>query len=411
MPQEKPIRILRIIARLNIGGPAIQAISLSEQLPKDLYKTLLVCGKVGPHEGDMSYLAREKRVRPYNLPGLGREIALLDDLNAFKALRKIIRHFRPHIIHTHTAKSGTLGRLAGISLNLSRGSRDRIRLIHTFHGHTFHSYFGFFKTFLFIQIERFLGRFTDRIVVISPRQQDDICREFKIACKEKIRIIPLGFDLSNFTYSGNHRKSIRKIYLPCNSEETLMVGIVGRLTHVKNHRMLLEAVRCLKDQGKSKFFRFIIIGDGELREELMKCSEEFGVQESVIFTGWQKEMPSLYGAMDIVALTSLNEGTPVTLIEAMASQKPVVATDVGGVRDLLGVIEKRSTDGYKLARNGILVPSEKGEILAKALLFLFENRKMSKEMAKNAKEFILKQHTMERLVKDIESLYNELVTK
>ncbi|MDP6179279.1 MAG: glycosyltransferase, partial [Desulfatiglandales bacterium] len=152
-------------------------------------------------------------------------------------------------------------------------------------------------------------------------------------------------------------------------------------------------------------------GDGELREELVKCSEEFGVQESVIFTGWQKEMPSLYGAMDIVALTSLNEGTPVTLIEAMASQKPVVATDVGGVRDLLGVIEEKSIDGYKLARNGILVPSEKWEILAKALLFLFENRKMSKEMGKNAKGFILKQHTIERLVKNIESLYSDLVKK
>lgn len=406
-----PIRILRVIARLNIGGPAIQAISLCEHLSKDPYKSLLVCGRVGPHEGDMSYLAREKGVQPYIFPGIGREISPLNDLRSLIDLRKIIKRFRPHIIHTHTAKAGTLGRLAGISFNLSRGFRERIRLVHTFHGHIFHSYFGSFKTFFFIQIERFLGRFTDRIIVISPRQQDDICRSFKITGKEKVKVIPLGFDLSNFADIGNHRKELRERYLPCDSQETLLVGIVGRLTHVKNHRMLLEAVKCLKDEGKGSFFRFLIVGDGELRGELMKYSEELGVEESVIFTGWQREIPSFYGAMDIVVLTSLNEGTPVTLIEAMAAQRPVIATDVGGVLDILGRVDKRGPDGYKLAENGILVPSQKGEILARALLFLSENREVSKEMAIRAREFVINRYTMERLVEDMESLYSELLKK
>ncbi|MBW1766970.1 MAG: glycosyltransferase family 4 protein [Deltaproteobacteria bacterium] len=408
MSFKNPIRILRIIARLNIGGPAIQAISLSKNLSKEVYQTILVCGRVEPHEGDMSYLAREKGIQPHILPGLGREISPTGDLDSFRAIRKTIKRFRPHIIHTHTAKAGAVGRLAAISLNVSRKPGDRIRLVHTFHGHIFHSYFGFLKTFIFIQIERFLAKFTDRIIVISPLQKRDICERFRIAGPEKVRIIPLGFDLSNFIGSESQRENIREKYLVNDSRETLLVGSIGRLTHVKNHRMLLEAVNCLKDKGKDTHFRFLIVGDGQLREELMKYSEELDVQESIIFTGWQKDMTSIYGAMDIVTLTSFNEGTPVTLIEAMAATKPVVATDVGGVRDLLGIIDKRSTHGYKLARNGILVPSGRGEILARALLFLLENRDVSKKMAEHAREFVLNRYSIERLVKDIEALYREL---
>ena len=408
MSFKNPIRILRIIARLNIGGPAIQAISLSKNLSKEVYQTILVCGRVEPHEGDMSYLAREKGIQPHILPGLGREISPTGDLDSFRTIRKTIKRFRPHIIHTHTAKAGAVGRLAAISLNVSRKPGDRIRLVHTFHGHIFHSYFGFLKTFIFIQIERFLAKFTDRIIVISPLQKRDICERFRIAGPEKVRIIPLGFDLSNFIGPESQRENIREKYLVNDSRETLLVGSIGRLTHVKNHRMLLEAVNCLKDKGKDTHFRFLIVGDGQLREELMKYSEELDVQESIIFTGWQKDMTSIYGAMDIVTLTSFNEGTPVTLIEAMAATKPVVATDVGGVRDLLGIIDKRSTHGYKLARNGILVPSGRGEILARALLFLLENRDVSKKMAEHAREFVLNRYSIERLVKDIEALYREL---
>ena len=219
----------------------------------------------------------------------------------------------------------------------------------------------------------------------------------------------MGLDLSTFMDSEGKGKNIRGKYLDNDSPETLLVGNIGRLTHVKNHRMLLEAMRYLKDEGKDNRFRFLIVGDGQLREELMEYSEELDVQESIIFTGWQKDMTSIYSAIDIVTLTSFNEGTPVTLIEAMAATKPVVATDVGGVRDLLGIIDKRSTDGYKLAQNGILVPSGKGEILAKALLFLSENREVSKKIAEHAREFVVNRYSMERLVKDIKALYSQLI--
>ena len=404
-----PVRILRIIARLNVGGPAIQAISLSGDLNKDNYKTLLVCGKVGPYEGDMSYLARKKGVHSRTLSRFGREISPIDDLNSLWALRTIIKQFRPHIIHTHTAKAGTLGRLAGVLFNMTRPSDVKAKLVHTFHGHTFHSYFSGLRTFFFIQIERFLSKLTDKIVVISPLQKEDICRTFKIAPPEKVTIIPLGFELTPFIGCEKRRSKIRDQYFPFDTEETLLVGIIGRLTHVKNHRMFLDAVKYLKDLKKIRFFRFIIIGDGELKEDLMMYAAELELEESVVFTGWQKDMPLFYGAMDIVALTSLNEGTPVTLIEAMAAAKPVVATNVGGVSDLLGMVDGRSTEGYIVAQNGILVPAGKAEILAKALLFLLENRDKSKEMGKRGREYVLNHYSMERLVKDIESLYKELL--
>ena len=410
MPSPKPIRILRIIARLNIGGPAIQAISLSTELSKDLFKTLLVCGAVGANEGDMSYLARERGVHPRIISELGREISLHNDIKAFLALRRIIKDFGPDIIHTHTAKAGTLGRLAGISINLFRSPRNRIRLVHVFHGHIFHSYFGLLKTFIFIKIERFLARLTDRIIVISPLQQNDICQKYKIAKPEKVRKILLGFDLSRFVTREAPNNSIRRKYLPHDSHDKLLVGIIGRLTSVKNHRMLLEAVRCLKKEGKDQFFKFLIVGDGELRQDLMHYARELGVEDSIVFTGWQKDMASVYEALDIVILTSLNEGTPVTLIESMAAGRPVVATDVGGVRDLFGVVDEKKSKGFKQTQNGILVPSRKGEILAKALIFVMKNKEASKKMTENAREFVFNKYSIERLVKDTESLYSELIS-
>lgn len=404
-----PIRILRVIARLNIGGPAIQAISLSGNLSKDRYRSLLLCGRVSPHEGDMSYLAVAKGVQPQVLPDFGRELSFLDDLKSYGGLKDVIKEFRPHIIHTHTAKAGTLGRLAGMRFNLGVGSREKIRLVHTFHGHIFHSYFNPLRTRFFIHVERFLARFTDRIIVISPLQCQDICTRFRIAKPEKVRVIPLGFDFSSLANINENRRRVREEYLGRSCEDILVVTIVGRLTHVKNHRMFLDAVRYLKDLGKGDLFRFLIVGDGELREELSAYSTLRGIEDSVVFTGWQRDMRRIYGATDVIALTSLNEGTPVTLIEGMAAGKPVIATDVGGVRDLLGEVDKESGEGYKLARRGILVPSGGTEGLVEALLFVLENRGFIRTMAEHAREFVHAQYSMGRLVSDMEALYNDLL--
>lgn len=407
--EKEPIRILRVIARLNIGGPAIHVINLTERFSSGRYRTCLVCGKVGSHEGDMSYLASEKGIQPLVIESLGREISPIGDMFALGKLRGLIQEFDPHIIHTHTAKAGTLGRLAGISVNSLRRQNRSIKLVHTFHGHVFHSYFGVWKTLVFLQMEKCLARFTHRIVVVSPLQKEDICGRYGIAEPEKVRVIPLGFDLSSCTNESNGREEWRLKLFPDSTEKTTIVGIVGRLTRVKNHRMLLEAANVLKGRGGTHDFRFLIVGDGELKEDLMTFASQLGIDRRVLFTGWQRDMGSLYGAMDFVALTSLNEGTPVTLIEAMAAGKPVVATTVGGIPDILGPIDKEETGNHKLTERGVLVPAGEAVALAKALLFMNENKERVKALADRAREFVLEHYSLRRLVKDCELLYEELM--
>jgi glycosyltransferase involved in cell wall biosynthesis len=425
MVDKEPVRILRVIARLNIGGPAIQAVTLSDLFSRGRFRTRLVCGQVGTHEGDMSFLAHSRQVNPVVLPALGREISVLDDLRSFSGLRRIIREFNPHIIHTHTAKAGSLGRLAGISLNARRIFGPKIKLVHTFHGHVFHSYFSSRKTFVFINIERFLARFTDRIVAISSSQKRDICEIYKIAGPQQVQVVPLGFDLSGF-----ERLS------PPAPQELFSVGIIGRLAPVKNHRMLFEAVKTLKEQGEGHAFKFFVVGDGELRAALTREAAALGTEKSVLFTGWQKEMPEVYRNLDAVVLTSLNEGTPVSLIEAMAAARPVIATDVGGVRDLMGEIDpstefkacsgstpselraaargSRRVDtekgqGYKLARHGVLVPSGDSKALAEALLFALRERTSVNRIAERARPHVIHDYSLDRLARDMETLYEELL--
>ncbi|MBN2033298.1 MAG: glycosyltransferase [Deltaproteobacteria bacterium] len=398
--REKPIRILRIIARLNIGGPAIQALTLTRMFSEGPYQTLLLCGRVGPHEGDMTYLADSKGVEPLMLSALAKDISIAQDAISLVQVRETIRKFNPHIIHTHTAKAGTIGRLGGMSFNFMRRPRLRIKLVHTFHGHVFHDYFSPFKTRFFIEIERLLARFTDRIIVISPSQKEDICNTYRIASPSKVRVVPLGFDLSPYTAQPEINESDNQG--PCR------IGIIGRLTSVKNHRLLLEAARDLKSQGKDHYFRFLVIGDGELAWELKRYALKLEVDNVVRFLGWRKDMPSLYRSLNAVVLTSLNEGTPVALIEAMAAGKPVIATDVGGVKDLLGAVEASAGNGYRFARRGILISSGDRESLAGALLYVLENRASLNLMTERARSFSLRQYALERLVKDLDSLYREL---
>jgi glycosyltransferase involved in cell wall biosynthesis len=405
---KKPIRVLRIIARLNVGGPAIQAISLSSELSSKGYQTMLVCGNVDSYEGDMGYLAKDRGVKPFVIPELGREISLVNDLLSFLALLKIIKRFKPDIIHTHTAKAGTLGRLAAITMNMVSHSSKRIRIVHTFHGHAFHSYFNTIKVSIFIMIERLLAKFTDRIVVLSSLQKDDICHGFRIAKAERVRVIPLGFDLSRFRDCEKYRETTRGEYLSKESPDTFLVGMIGRLTEVKNHSLLLRAVKVLKNHGRLGHFRFLIVGDGELKSKLQNEAIRLGVRDTIVFTGWKKDLVPVYGALDAMVLTSKNEGTPVAVIEAMAGGRPVVATDVGGVQDLFKGVGKMTSHGFRLVENGILVPPENEEVLANAFLFLLESKKMFFQMAKNATNFVYKEYSLQRLLDDIMLLYDEL---
>jgi glycosyltransferase involved in cell wall biosynthesis len=401
----RPIRILRLIARLNIGGPAIQAITLSSELPRDKYQTLLVCGRLSPGEGDMTYLALDKGVHRFNIKELSRNISILDDLKSLFIIRKIIKRFKPDILHTHTAKAGTLGRLAALSLRASILTSKKIRVFHTFHGHTFHSYFNELKTYIFIRVERYLARFTDRIIVVSQQQKNDICDTFKIADEKKVQIIRLGFDLSAYGKILPNRRTHSpdsKTYI---HSEPFRVGMVGRLAAVKNHFLLFKAINFLRAWGKIDRFRFIIVGDGELKSELVAEANKLNLSEAISFYGWRKNMAAVYTQLDAVVLTSKNEGTPVAIIEAMAASRPVVATAVGGVPDLIGSVMDKQRNGFQIGERGLMLPSENAEALAEAILFVMEKQNVLKPTIRRAKAFALANYSQQRLLNDIKTLY------
>ena len=406
---EKPARILYLIARLNIGGPAIQVITLNSSRLGDRYETLLVCGGLNPGEGDMSYLAVEQGVQPYMIKTIQREISLFGDLRSLWEIRKIIKRFQPQIIHTHTAKAGTLGRVAALTIGIPFLSVRKFRLVHTFHGHVFHSYFNSLKTFAFIQIERILAGCSDKIIVLSKKQKNDICYRYKIADEKKVRIISLGLDLAKFGEINIRRNKSAQKNVNRSSSRPLRVGLVGRLTPVKNPFMLLQAARCLKDMGKIDCFRFEVVGDGELKDRLIAAAEKLGVRDSVIFRGWQKNMSSVYLKLDAVALTSKNEGTPGAIIEAMASSRPVIASAVGGVPDLIGNIIEEKSDGFQIAERGLSVESGDVRALAAALLFIYKNMSSLEPMIKRAKEFVLANYAQDQFLKEISMLYDELL--
>ncbi len=396
------IKILRIIARLNIGGPAIHAVLLTAGIDKTRFDSLLVSGSIGRDEGDMSYYASQKFVKPIFIPQLKREISFRDDIGAFKKIYNIIKIEQPQIIHTHTAKAGTLGRLAGILYNCFNPFTDkRVKLVHTFHGHIFEGYFNKFKTQIFILIERFLALFTSKIITVSDSVKDELIAS-GICNANKIKVIPLGLELEKF------------FNIPSMNGNRLNIGIVGRLVPIKNHRLFLEAVaKVIADNPQIKF-KFEIIGDGQLRQELEAYSRKLNISSQVNFLGWQKDLVKIYSGLDVVALTSINEGTPVSLIEAMASARAIVATDVGGVKDLMGLeIEAgiKPNTNFKVLERGILVNSQDPDSFSAALIFILQNNKLRKDMGMAGRDFVMNRFTDKRLIKDMENLYFDIVNK
>ncbi|HEX5966220.1 MAG TPA: glycosyltransferase [Pyrinomonadaceae bacterium] len=397
MPELSQTRIVRIIARLNVGGPAKHVVWLTSALQDEVYRSLLVAGSVPPGEEDMGYFADEAGVTPFYIPEMSREISLKDAVTVWKLFRLFLRE-RPDIIHTHTAKAGTVGRVAGFFYRwLTPGTlvgRPRAcKFVHTYHGHVFHSYYGRGRTRVFLAIERLLARLvTDRLIVVSAQQGSEIGNDFRVGRKDQIKVIPLGLDLSMFEGHASRRARFREELGI--DDETILVGIVGRLTEIKNHRMFLNSVARLKDK---RALRFVIIGDGALRQNLEEQARSLGLESKVIFSGSRKDPEYFYPALDIVALTSLNEGTPLTLIEAMANGRPIVATSVGGVVDLLG------------DERGIRVRSGDEEGLASALKRLADDRQLRGDLGARGFEFVQRHYRKERLVEDIKRLYRELM--
>ena len=393
-------RILRIINRFNLGGPTYNAAYLSRYMPDD-YETLLVGGLKEDDEESSEYIVRNLGIEPIVIPEMRRQLNAQSDMIAYRKISRLIHEFKPDIVHTHASKAGTVGRLAAIRGNVPV-------IVHTFHGHVFHSYFGKKQTKMFLNIERGLAQHTSRIIAISQKQKDELCGTFKIAPDDKFSIIPLGFDLQRFTENKPQRRTeFRKCYNI--DDDEVAIGIVGRLAPVKNHKLFIEAIAKAKQQTNSKL-RAFVIGDGELKPELTDLCAERGLtvastdgyepagKADVTFTSWIRNVDVVYPGLDIVAMTSLNEGTPVSLIEAQAANVPIVTTNVGGIENIV-----IPGDTAVLAANGNV-----DDFVAK-LLPVANNASLRQQMSVNGWTFVKDKFHYTRLVADTDRLYRELL--
>ena len=409
------MKIVRVIARLNVGGPTKHVVWLTQGLQPPDWNSVLVAGTVPTTEDDMGYFAETMGVSPVFVPEMSREISAKDFLTIWKLYRLFLRE-QPDIIHTHTAKAGTVGRIAGflyrwLTPQTLVGHPRKCKFVHTYHGHVFHSYYGPIKTRLFLAIEKVLGGLiTDRIVVVSEQQRTEINEKFRVGRSNKFKVIPLGLDLNVFK-DWEQRRHILRDTLGAKPGD-ILVGIIGRLTEVKNHKLFLESVAIFKrgsNGATQKKTRFVVIGDGSLKEELQERANALNLRDDVIFLGSRRDMENVYPALDIVALTSLNEGTPLTLIEAMANARAVISTSVGGVIDLLGDIVLEDSDAsYTVCERGIRVPPENVKAFAAALSKLIADKDCRREMGERSLQFVNSRYSKDRLLEDLRKLYLEL---
>jgi glycosyltransferase involved in cell wall biosynthesis len=397
------MKIVRIIARLNVGGPARHVVWLTEHLNDGEFESVLIAGTVPKGEESMNYLADEHGVKPLFIEQMSRELSPKDLVSLWKIFGQIRRQ-KPDIIHTHTAKAGTVGRLAAL---LYKWSGGKVRVVHTFHGHVFHSYYGNLKTRFFITIEKLLARLaTDKIVVISPQQLREIRDDFGVGRSEQFEVIPLGIDVAAIAGSSQARASFRD-EIGVDAAE-IVVGFVGRLTEIKDISLYLQVAALVRDEVDVPPMRFVVAGDGHLRASLEAEAAELGLGDSMLFLGNRSDADRVYAGLDIVALTSLNEGTPLSLIEAMAAGRPVISTLVGGVRDLLGeTTEER--EGFRVCERGIGIEGRSPADYRKGLIYLVKNEKLRERLAENGRLFVNRTYSKDRLVDDIKQLYRKLI--
>ncbi|MFL6256032.1 MAG: glycosyltransferase [Pyrinomonadaceae bacterium] len=420
------MKVVRIIARLNVGGPARHVAWLEAGLRGRGVESLLVAGVVPPGEDDMGYFAERLGVRPHVIPEMSREVSPKDLVTVWKLYRLFLRE-RPEVVHTHTAKAGTVGRAAGLLYRWLTpaalwGRPRACRFVHTYHGHIFHSYYGRWKTRFFIAVEQALARLaTDRIVVISPQQLEEIHERFRVGRREQFEVIPLGLDTRAFDEWPARRHALRREWGA--GERDVLVGIVGRLTEVKNHRLFLEAAALFKKrrafevesgvlthEGAGRV-RFVVIGDGHLRADLELHAQALGLLDDVKFVGLRDDPENFYPALDVVTLTSRNEGTPLTLIEAMANARACVATAVGGVVDLLGGVaagELRRLHPWQVCERGIQVRPGDAEAFADALTHIIADPVLRGALGERGREYVERDYSVERLVADVQRLYGRL---
>jgi len=389
MSDRKKIKVLRIINRFNIGGPTYNATFLTKFLSDD-FETLLIGGLPEKNEANSLHILEKYGVEPLLLPEMKREPNFQSDRIALKKIKSIIHEFQPDIVHTHASKAGALGRKAALSCKVPV-------IVHTFHGHVFHSYFGKIKTFIFKNIERYLAKKTSGIIAISDIQKKELCEIHKIAPKDKTKVIPLGFDLEIFQkdYEKNRILTRNKYEI---DESTVAIAIVGRITAIKDHHYFLDVIESVYKVSNKKI-KIYIVGDGDLKpeiEERLIPMQNKGIDISL--TSWIYDIAEFNAGMDIMCLTSKNEGTPVSLIEAQASNLPVVSTEVGGVADIV-----------KQNETGFIIPRTKKSEFVTKLKLLIENDELREKMKKKGWQNVYAKYSYQRLAKDAEYYYRELL--
>ncbi len=402
------MKVLRIIARLNVGGPARHVVWLTGALDDGEFESRLLAGTVPPGEEDMGYFAEQNGVSPRYIAELSRELSVKDAISLVKIYREM-RSFRPDIVHTHTAKAGTVGRVAAFIYKWATwrtliGRPRPVRVVHTFHGHVFHSYYGRAKTRLFLLIERVLARAaTDRIITISEQQLDEISGRFGVGRPQQFSVIPLGIDLDAFLGSAASRNILRAEIGA--ADDDIVVGFVGRLTEIKDLPLLIRAARRALDKASGgPKMRFVVIGDGNVRSSVEQLIRDEGVAAAFHLLGNRPDVVDLLPGLDIIALTSRNEGTPLSLIEAMAAGVPFVSTAVGGVVDLAGkVVDGR--ESFSVCERGVLAGERSDGSFSDGLLYLAKNEKLRQSLSTAGRAFVLERYSKDRLVSDIRTLY------
>ena len=387
-PPSEPVLIHRVIARLNVGGPAMHVTNLAAALNHGPWGTRLVAGHIEEEEGDMAYYAEERGVEVTYVPAMARSISPLADLKTLWGLYRLFRREHPHIVHTHTAKAGTLGRIAAVLARVPV-------VIHTYHGHVLSGdYFAPWKTRFFLQVERQLARFTDRLVVLTNRQAHQMADELRIARSERFSVIPLGLELDRFLEVDREaeRAGIRE-GLGIGVDE-LVVGIVGRMVPIKNHELFLDLLPELFATAPGPA-RALVVGSGERESVLRARAEALGVQDRVTWLGWRRDLPRLYPAMDVLLLTSHDEGTPVAVFEALVTGTPVVARDVGGVAEVLA-------DSLGAGSSSVVIPRDASlETWAAVAIRTAAGPALPRERRAD----VARRFSVERLAADVAALY------
>jgi glycosyltransferase involved in cell wall biosynthesis len=386
---EGEVRVVRVIARLNMGGPALHVAYLTSGLAARGYRTTLVAGSLARGEESMAFVARERGVPVVQLPELGREISPLRDLVAVARLARLLRSERPHILHTHTAKAGAIGRVAAV---LAGKARPPI-VVHTFHGHVLRGYFGPLRALAFRALERELAKVTTALVAVSPQVRDDLVR-LGVAPRQKFAVVRLGIELAErIGGSGGDRGRRRRLGIP---DGAFVVGWIGRMTGVKRTDDVLLAFRGLLERGVDA--RLCLVGDGPDRRRLERRAHELGLMRSTLFLGYQEDVAPFFSSFDTLILPSANEGTPVSVIEALASGCPVVATRVGGVPDVV----RDGEDGFLVATGDV-------DGLADRLEQLAGDPALRRRFGEAGRARVLPRYAVDRLIDDVDRLYRSLL--